>query len=139
MNIKDYMNSYENSKNNYLLKTLVLVVFIIFTAIFINDRFYLYNYYETKGVVIDKFNVSLLVSLSDLEIFENKNKLICSNREVPFKVKKLSEENVGSNGVYYREVLLECKCGEIKNNLIDIKIVKNKKRIFDIIKEILGG
>lgn len=141
--IKDYKNlKCLIPKKTYYWSKLVICIFLISIILICLLKFN--YYYETQAMYYE--NNSMLkinVTNNDLDKITKNNKLIIDNIEYDYNIYKIKNELVnGYNIQQYNEVLIDLNLNnkyKIKNNLIDIKIKYNEKKVFKIIIDFILG
>lgn len=128
------------NKNNSLIKIWIFLIGIIscFLIIFYNIDYE--NYYSNSGIVIDNNILKIYISQNDLDKISNNNKLKIKDKTFAYKINSISD--ILFDSVYYREVImcvdLENKLN-IKNNIVDFKILIGKKTVLEYIVDKIGG
>lgn len=143
VNIKDY-RSVKCFIPKFIYSWVVIFILILFIAGFIIFNFDFDFYYDTKATYV-KNNSMLKVSVLDDDVKKvtNNNKLIIDDKEYEYDVNKITNQLIqGIDIQKYSDILIDLKLDDkykVENNLIDIKIKYDNKKIFEIIKDFILG
>ena len=138
MDLSKYNSLY--NKNKSLIKIWLFVIASIGCLILIFYNIDYEDYYKNSVVVIDNDVLKLYVTEDDLDKIINNDKIKIKNETFAYEVKSIS--NVLFNSIYYREVILFTDLKEnlnIKNNIVEFKILLDKKTILEYIIYKIGG
>jgi len=138
MELFKYNKLYDDKKP--LIKIWILILSFIGICLLILYSIDYTSYYSNRGVIISDNYLKIYVDENDLYKISNNSKLKIENKNFAYTIKSISD--ILFNSTYYREVILEMNLDDkinVKNNIIDFKILLDKKTILEYIIYKIGG
>ena len=138
MNLLDYSDLY--NKNKSLVKIWLILIGVVGCLFLILYSIDYKNYYSSSGIVVENNILKIYVTEDDLDKVSNNSRLKIKDETFAYKIKSISD--VLFNSMYYREIILEIDLDDklnIKNNVIDFKILLDRKTILKYIYYKIGG
>lgn len=139
IDIYNYKTIYKE-KSFFITGYIIVVGFILFLVYLVFKSTYYENYYVNSGILIEENNLKVYVLDKDLDKITTNSKLKIKNKEFAYTIKSISDVLFNTN--YYYEVVIESDFSSnlnIKNNLIEFKILLDKKTILKYIYQKIGG
>lgn len=139
IDIYDYQTIYRE-KSFFITGYILIIGFILSLVYFVFKSTYYENYYVNSGVLMEENNLKVYVLDKDLDKITTNNKLKIKNKEFAYTIKSISDVLFNTN--YYYEVVIESDLPSnlnINNNLIEFKILLDKKTILKYIYQKIGG
>lgn len=132
------MNSKYN-KLNLRLYVLILIFFILIIVYIFSDIKY-YDYYLNNGVVVDDYIMEIYVLKDDLNIVQDNKKIQIKNKLFAYNIESISEP-IFNEKYYYKVNIFVNITDDLnkKNNIIEFKILKDKRTILQYIFYKIGG
>ena len=121
---------------NILIKFLIITTLLIISL----NKIKYNKYYFNSSNVISKNKIEMYVNKNDLDKVYNNKKIIIKEREFAYTIEKISEPIFNID--YYYRVILNIKLDDNinkKNNLVNIKILLDRKTILKYIIQKIGG
>lgn len=132
-----------NKKITPLVYVYIMIIIIIsFSLIIIFMLFHYKTYYIIKGMVIneeDNYYIKCYIPISDIKYITSSDNLLVDKKVYKYNIKRINEEYYTDNSNTYQEVILdiELQSNYKYNNLVlDLKLLKENKRVIDYIKNI---
>ena len=118
----------------YNIGLVLLIILLIF--IYVSFIYTYKTYYINKGTMIDG-NLKLLVNLDDIKYIATNNSLKIDNTHYEYQISKISEElYVDETLNNYKYIYLKVNnLNNINNYVYEIKLVKEKKKLIEYLKE----
>lgn len=141
LNILDYRLNEERKYKRSNIIVLIMLVFIIIGVIIVSKKVYYYNYYQNTCIIENTNNLVCLVDIDNLSIVTSNKILKINNKNFAYNVNFISEDTI-NNIQMYKQVFLQVELEDnqnIKNNIIDIKILSSKMTIFKYILKTIKG
>ena len=138
MELFKYNKLYDDKKP--LIKIWILILSFIGICLLILYSIDYTSYYSNRGVIISDNYLKIYVDENDLYKISNNSKLKIENKNFAYTIKSISD--ILFNSTYYIEVILEMNLDDkinVKNNIIDFKILLDKKTILEYIIYKIGG
>ena len=109
-------------KYYYLFFTIIFIIGLLI----INNKIKYYEYYDVSLECKENL-YSLYVPVNDIKKITKNNKIKIDNRIFAYTINSISEENIYSNGMYYKIIKLSINDYSFKeNNIINSKIIISK-------------
>lgn len=143
INIRDYKNT-KCFIPKFIYSWVTIFIFLTIICILIIFNFNFDFYYNTKATYV-KNNSMLKVSVlnNDINKITENNKLIINNKEYEYEINKITNQVIqGIDMQQYSNILIDLKLDKkykVENNLLDIKVKYDSKKIFEIIKNFILG
>lgn len=132
-----------NRKIRPLVFIYIMVVIISSLSLIIIFMLFHYKiYYFFKGNIImeeDNYYLKCYIPTSDIKYITSNNTLIIDKKLYKYEVIKISEDYFSDNNITYQEIILEISLDDeykYNNLMLELKILKDDKRIIDYIKSI---
>lgn len=132
-----------NRKIRPLVFIYIMVVIISSLSLIIIFMLFHYKiYYLFKGNIImeeDNYYLKCYIPISDIKYITSNSTLIIDKKLYKYEVVKISEDYFSDNNITYQEIILEISLDDeykYNNLMLELKILKDDKRIIDYIKSI---
>ena len=130
----------DNAKVSLFVYWIVVFIFVIVILFLAIDR-NIHNYSEMTGIVMDNNQVSIVVPASNLDELVKSKEMMIGKSVVTYSINSMNSEIIYNNGILVKEVILDMvlKKQNIKNNIINMKLIKEERKFFDEILKYWRG
>ena len=135
------MKQHNYEKNTFLIGIgMILFLLEIVCSLLL---FYIkkYDYQKLSGVYTNKDQITVIVNKEEKKLLQKQAKLFLNNKEELFEIEEDKGILLKKGKENYYELLLKVKTPKEnkRQDILEITIQKNKKNLFEIIKEVWEG
>jgi len=140
MDLKEYKVLYNNKEEKLYKLWIVVFVLIISFILFMFNSIDYEKFYKNNAIVVEKNKIKFYCNNEDLINITKNKKIIIEGKN--FAYRNLTISNVIYNEKYYNEIVMDVDLSNninVINNIIDFKILLQKKTILQYIFYKIGG